>query len=202
MEVVQPLQLNITMKNVRVKFDTLIRTLNYNCIKLRNGLDVEEIKAWANKRMPLVVQELEDNGWDFSNDDTWLENTFVTHVLDWYGKRVVLFITSSAADYELCKKTLKYKAFKDFRNKFKIDNHAALLLHPVIFMTANDLDDIFTTLDFKKGWSALDFSHFDEDEKLDEAYQEDWGWLSLNDDDDDEWDANQVAKAYSRSIYD
>lgn len=188
------------MKNVKNKFENLIRGLHYDCIKFIT-LDVEKIKDWAYINMPLVVEEMRELGWDLTNDTTWLENTFSNHVLEWYDKRIAVFITSSLFEFNLCKKVLNTKVFSKFRETFNLDLHLALLVHPVIFLKAFDLDDIFINFDFLRGWSAIDYSHCDEEGELEDSFSEEWGWLEYNDSDIDEWDANQVAQAYKEEVY-
>lgn len=188
------------MKNIKTKFENLVRNLEYNCIKLLN-IDVEKVKEWSYFNMPLVVKEMEDLGWDLSNDTTWLENTFSNHLLSWYDKRIAVFITTSDFEFNLSKKVLNTKVFADFRRTFNLDMHLDLLVHPVIFLKPYDLDDLFVSFNFSRGWSAIDYSHCDEEGTIDEAYVEEWGWLEYEDSDLDEWDAEQVAKAYKEEVY-
>lgn len=186
------------MKNVKSKFENLIRSLQYDCIKL-TSIDVEEIKEWSYANMPLVIEEMVLLGWDLTDDTTWLENTFSNHVLTWYDKRIAVFVTPSLYDFNLCQRVLRTKTFANFREHFKLDLHLALLVHPVIFIKPYDLDDIFVNFDFEKGWSVIDYSHCDEEGELEPSYQEEWGWLEYGD--ADEWDATQVAKAYKEEVY-
>lgn len=190
------------MKNVNSKFESLIRGLHYNQIKL-SYIDVEKIKQWAYtyKNMPLVVQEIEELGWDLTDDRTWLENTFSNHVLNWYNKKICVFITTSLFEFNLCSKILKTSTFKNFRSVFNIDNHLNLLVHPVIFIEPDNLDDIYITLDFTKGYTCIDYSHCDEDGKIDEPYLDNWGWLEYTEADSEEWDADQVMLAYGKEVY-
>lgn len=188
------------MKSVKAKFESLIRTLNYDCVKLLN-INAYKLEQWAIKTIPEVVKEIKDNGWDLTNDDTWLENTFTTNVLQWYGKRIAVFTTASEYEFRLCQKAISSKEFRNLRETLNFDCHLALLVHPVIFLEPTDLDDIFVSLDFDRGWSAIDYSHFDDEENLDDAYRPDWGWLEYNEESDYEWTTDQVVQAYNETIY-
>lgn len=188
------------MKNVNTKFENLIRKLNYKQIQMTT-LDVAKIEAWCKQRMPLVVDELIAEGWDLSNDDTWLTNTFCDHTIYWYGKKVNVFITPSLTDFNLFNKVINYKKFREFRNVFNIDMQCAILVHPVIFLGFQDLDTIYLNFDFDKGYCAIDMSHFDEEDELDDNVTEEYSWLLYDSSNTDEWDAEQIAKAYSQSIY-
>jgi len=187
------------MKNVNNKFETLIRKLNYNQIQLAT-LDVSKIEAWYKKYMPGVVDELINNGWDLSNDDTWLDNSFCNHTIYWYGHKVTTFVTASLADYNLFTKVINYPKFRKFRKDFKIDVQCAILVHPVIFLGNQDLDTIYLNFDFDKGHCSIDMSHFDEDDNLIDT-EEDYNWLLYDSSEEKEWTSEQVSQAYSRSIY-
>lgn len=188
------------MKSITNKFETLIRRLNYSCISF-STLDVSKIENWCRKEMPLVVEELVDNGWDLSKDDTWLTNTFTDYTLDWYDKRVAVFLTSSWQEYKLFSKVINYKKFQEFRKHFNIDMQVCLLVHPVIFLEIEDLDTIYLNFDFDKGYCHIDVSHFDDDDNLEENFDSSWSWLMYDNSSNDEWSVDQVAKAYSESIY-
>jgi hypothetical protein len=176
----------------------MVRRLNYNQIKLV-GINAEHVKQWSCEKMPLVIEQLEPLGWDLSKDTTWTETVFVSTVLDWYGNRIALFLTPSYTDFDLAKSVIKTKCFADFRKEFKIDVHATVLINPVIFLIPEDLDSLYVNFDFNKGYSAIDFSHFDDEDELEESYVEEWGWLQAEDSDAIEWSGYQIKQIFTNT---
>lgn len=181
------------MKNVTTKFQTLVRRLNYSQIRLAR-VNIERIKTWAKEHMPLVVEELVEKGWDLENDDTWAELMFVNTPLSWYGKNILLYVTPSYTDFKLAQKVLSTKCFARFRADFGIDLHAVVLVDSVIFLVPEDLDSIYCSFDFEKGHSIIDFSHYDDEDQLEEQYAEDWDWLQAESE-EAPWNAFQIVKA-------
>lgn len=179
------------------KFEQLIRNLKYNQIQLRE-LNIDKVESWCNTYMPEVVQELISLGWDLSNDLTWSETVFVSTLLKWYDLKVALFITPSILDYNLANKIIKTKAFKKFRADFSIDTHTTVLVNNIIFLLPDDLDSIYLTFDLSKGYSSIDFSHFDEDENLDSDYVQEWKWLMLEENDNDSWESTNYQQVFDR----
>lgn len=165
------------MKTVKSKFDKLIKRLNYANVQL-STIDVTRIRAWCLKHMPKVVEELVSLGWDLEDRDTWLETVFVNTPMQWYGNNIGLYVTSSYTDYVLAKKVIKTPTFKKFRKDFNIDCHAVILFDPLMFIKAEDLDEIYLSFDFDKGYSFLDFSYYDDEDNLIDSVSSDWGWLT------------------------
>lgn len=177
-------------KDIVTKFETLIRRLNYSQIRLL-PIDSESIKHWVIRSMPQVVEELDTLGWDLSADRTWTETVFINILLKWYDKKVALFLTPSMVDYKLAFKVFGYPIFAQFRQTFGIDCQMAVLINPLIFLVPEDLDSIYLGLDFTKGYSCIDFSHFDENDELELEYQKDWDWLMIEEGDGREWTSFQ-----------
>jgi hypothetical protein len=173
------------MQKVQYKLENLIRTTRKDIKFLY--LDVEKVKEWAYNRIPAVVQEMKTGGWDFTSDDTWLENTFAHMLVEWHGKKVCIFVTNTSREYVLCGRQLKTNAFSNFRKTLGIDMHLNLLLHDIIFMKPSELEEFFINFNFDTGYCCIDNSHFDEDGNVDLAAYEDWGFLS----DDAKWTKEQ-----------
>lgn len=165
------------------KFENLIRTLNYNQLKL-GVLNVEEIKAFSIKEMPLVIDQLDPLGWDLSKDSTWTETVFLNVKMSWYGKNVGLYLTPSIIDFNKGSQVVATKCFSRLRTRLGLDCHAIVLLDPTIFLELEDLDLIYLSFDFDRGYSSIDFSHYNEDEDLEDQYKDEWGWLVSNEETD------------------
>lgn len=182
------------MRSLSAKFQTLVRQLNYSQIQL-SDVNVERIKVWAKTHMPLVVEELVERNWNLDADETWTELMFINNPLSWYGQRIFLYLTASYTDYKLAQKVLATKCFAQFRQDFGIDLHATILLDPVIFLVAEDLDALYCSFDFSKGYSVVDFSHYDDEtDLLEENYVSDWDWLQAEAE-DLQWNTLQTIKA-------
>lgn len=177
------------------KFHQLIRRVNYSQIKLFD-INTPKIQEWCKENMPLVVKELIQFGWDLTSDDTWLETMFLNTGIKWYDYYVGLYVTSSMLDFKLANRLLKTKCFSKFRKDFGLDVHHILLLDNTIFLEPNDLDNVYLSMDFEKGYSSLDYSHFDENDELEEFYVEDWGWLTYDEDIDEGWSVLQLKQVY------
>lgn len=182
------------MKSIVTKFQTLVRTLNYTQIRIID-LDIYKTRVWMKNKMPMVVDEIATLGWDMSNDDTWSENIFINVFMEWYGKRIALFLTPSLLDYKLASRVLKYPKFKEYRKDFSIDVHAVVLLDPNIFLIPEDLDSLYCSFDFNKGYSFIDFSHYDEEDNLEQSYIDDWEFLQLEED-GIEWSNLQIVSVF------
>jgi hypothetical protein len=150
--------------------------------------------------MPLVVNELSARGWNLESEDTWLENTFITNVMYWYGKRVSVFITDRYSDWLLAQKFLNSSVSSDFRHHFGIDYQLSLLLHNHLFIDTDELADIYSFMDFTEGWGLLDLSHVDDEDNVSSAYLEEWAWLDAEQD-DDEWSPTQVSRVYNAVMH-
>lgn len=183
------------MKNIVDKFHTLIRRLRYSQLRLYD-LNAARIEEWCKENMPLVVEELKDLEWDLSVDETWYETVFINTTVHWFGKRIALYITSSAADFRLASRLFKTKAFAKLRKDFNFDTHAVVLLDTTIFLQPEDLDSIYLSFDFDKKYSSLDFSHYDEDDNIEEAYIPEWGWLTFDENTSEGWSVIQIEQAY------
>lgn len=163
-------------KNILAKFEYLVRKLNYSQIQLKT-LDPVQIETWARETMPLVVKELKDLNWNLKDEKTWTEVVLSNALIDWYGRKVCLYITTSYLDFKLAQKIFKTRCFANYRKSFGIDAHSVVMVDPVIFLTPESLDSIYCSLDFDKGWSVLDFSHYDEEDNLEDEFEEEFGWL-------------------------
>lgn len=185
---------------IRNRFVNLVRRLNYPHVRFISAPSGHSLSAWSKIHMPLVVHELADLGWNLESEDTWLENTFITECMYWYGKRVGVFITDRYSDWLKAEKFLNSSVSTQFREYFGLDYHLSLLLHDHLFINADELGDIYTSMDFSKGWGLLDLSHVDDEENVTTDLQEDWGWLDAEQDDDD-WSAAQVSKIYNQVMF-
>ena len=141
-------------------------------------------------QMPDVFKQLAPLGWNIADKYTYSENVFVSHYLKWYNYKILVFLTDSASDYRLAKSVINTKKFKELRKEVGADLHLNLLVHPVIFMVAEDLDTLYCNFDFDLGYTSIDFSHFDENDCLDSDFISEWKWLEA-DDKGDEWSEYQ-----------
>ena len=173
------------MKKYRQKFNTLIRRLNYSQIQLA-PTPYRKLMLFFPETLPKVYEQLEPLGWDMTDKNTFSENLFISHIINWYGKRVAIFLTDSANDYRLAKSVLNSKEFRQLREEINVDIHVNILIHPVIFMVAEDLDTLYCSFDWDKGYTNIDFSHFDENDDLDEGFISEWRWLEATEN-DQEW---------------
>lgn len=134
-----------------MRLDLIIKKLDYSNITLSPLPKYVNLRQWSYDNMPGVVQEMEDLGQDLDEYETWLEVTFLQNIVKFYKKRVAVYLTSSYVDYIHSRRFLNSKVSDNFRNHFDLDCHAVILVHPVISITAEDLDDIYVSLDFDKG---------------------------------------------------
>ncbi|MGL5923708.1 hypothetical protein [Chroococcidiopsis sp.] len=153
---------------------------------------------WSVSKMPEVVDQLQPRGWDLSKDDTWTETVFISTQLRWYNRNVALFLTTSYVDFNLAADLIQTPTFATLRQTLGLDVHAAILLNSVVFPQPEDLDVFYCGFDFKTGYGAIDFSHYDSEENLEEEYLEDWGWLSDSSEVSPEWSNMQIVRAFSR----
>lgn len=182
--------------NVLSKFEKLVRRLNYNKIKLVD-ISIHKIQDWCYIHLPDIVSQLETLNWDLSREETWTETVFINFCLKWYDKNVALYITTSLIDFNLANKVIKTKKFFKFRKALNIDAQCIVLVDPTIFLEMEDLDTIYIALDFNKGYSGIDLSHYDEEDNLENELKEKWGWLEHE---EDVWKDTQSMQAYSKKI--
>lgn len=175
------------------RFKRVIQNLNYNQIRIEE-LNINRLVPWMRTNIPKVVEQLEPLGWDLGSEVTWLETMFINVVVNWYGNRVCLFVTDSYKDYELSKQLLSSPLMVKFWKEFDIQAHSAVLLDPFIFLEIEQLDDIYTGLNWKTRWSRLDFSGRDEDDNIVPGLQADWSFLDLEDTSSAEWSPLETAK--------
>jgi hypothetical protein len=181
-------------KDILGKFEYLVRRLNYSQLRLQE-FDVEEIKVWAYREMPLVIEELIDKNWNLEDDFTWTELVLSNALLRWYDKKVCVYITSSYLDFKLAQKIFKTKCFDSYRKEFGIDAQVLVLVDPIIFLAVDDLDSIYCGLNFETGYSLIDLSHYkDDDDSLEEQYLMDYSWLEVEGTPDDIWNASQKSQ--------
>jgi hypothetical protein len=175
----------------------MVRRLNYPEITIK-PINVERIKRWSETCMPDVIDQLHPRGWDLSKDDTWTETVFLSTQLSWYRRQVGLFLTTSYVDFNLASDLVKTKTFANLRETLGLDVHAVVLLNSTIFPQPEDLDVFYCGFDFTTGYGAIDFSHYDSEENLEEEYLEDWGWLSDSSDTSPEWSSMQFIRVFSK----
>lgn len=164
------------MIHVKDKFTKLIRKLQYSSISLGN-INVNALIPWMRQHMPLVVDQLEPLGWDLTDDDTWLETMFISTIVNWYGNKVAVFITDSFLDYKISRQLLTSNIIKKFWDKFEISAHISILVDNTIFIESEDLDDLYSSIDWKNRYSFIDISGYDENDVLLPHLQRDWGFL-------------------------
>lgn len=167
------------MKDVKVRFRNLISNLKYNQISLEtHKLNVTgQLIPWMRKKMLPVVEQLEPRGWDVTDDNTWLNTMFISEVLTWYGKRVAVFITDSYVEYKTSKQLFTSPIMPGFWKQFGIDAHVAVLVDTTMFISAENLDDIYINIDWKSIYSLIDLSGYDDDDNLLPHLTESWGFL-------------------------
>lgn len=193
------------MKNVSEKFKQLVRKLNYNQICLFD-IDASRIKNWSLENIPKITNQLEELGWNLDKDETWEETVFVNNTVSWYNKRISLYITSSYLDFKLASSVIDSIEFKKLRKDFKLDYHTIVLVDPIMFLTEEDLDIIYTSFDnfsTKKDYGYIDLSHYDDKEQLEEDYISEWGWLEAEAVNGEyvQWDEAEVNTIYTNDYY-
>lgn len=175
------------MKDVKTRFREMISNLNYSQIRLStHTLNIGgQVIPWMRSNMLPVVEQLEPLGWDLSEDKTWLNTMFITEILEWYGKKVAVFITDSFLEYQAPRELYKSSTMKGFWDVFGIDAHVSVLVDTTMFMTPENLDDIHVAMDLEKVYSFIDLSGYDDDDNLLEHLEPAWGFLSA--DNEEEW---------------
>jgi hypothetical protein len=184
------------MSNVRHKFNQIIRKLNYNQIKVLD-IDSTKLEEWSYNNIPEVVKQLKPLGWDLEADSTWEETLFLNTIIKWYENKVGLYVTSSYLDYKLASSLLDTIEFSNLRKYFNLSNHSIILVDPIILIEIDDLDTLYCKLDFSKGYSSIDYSHYDNDKDvLYKEFLEEWNWLEAENQDENEmvWTAKQIHK--------
>lgn len=160
----------------REKLQKLINRLNYNQLSLID-INVNQLVPWLRLNMPEVVAQLEPLGWDLSDDRTWYETAFISHVIRWYGNNVAIFITDSYLDYQLSQQVLACPIMEKFREAFNLQAHTSVLVDSTMFIEMDDLDSIYINLDFNKRYSSIDLSGYDENDELLPHLVSKWGFL-------------------------
>lgn len=162
------------IKDIRLRVSNIINKLNYNQIKLKS-LDSLAVKFWCYKHLPKAVEAFKRHRFDFDNPHTWEEIAAYNVILKMYGKKVAIYFTYSWLHFQDVKDFIQSKRGGLFRKDFGIDCHSAILLSPEIFFKAEALDEFWVNFDFEKGYSFLDYSHYNDDDDVDlEEYQ----WLN------------------------
>lgn len=167
------------MKSVKVRFREMVANLGYNQVKLTtHSVNVSgQLIPWMHKYIPSVVEQLEPLGWDLSDDVTWLNTMYITEMLEWYGRKVAVFITDSFTEYKGSRNLYETPAMRNFWSRFGIDAHVTVLVDTTMFMTAENLDDIYSSLDWSKIYSFIDISGYDDDDNLLPHLEDRWGFL-------------------------
>jgi hypothetical protein len=167
------------MKSVKVRFREMVANLSYNQVKLAtHSVNVSgQLIPWMHKRIPSVVEQLEPLGWDLSDDTTWLNTMYITEILEWYGRKVAVFITDSFTEYKGSRILYETAAMRGFWKHFGIDAHVTVLVDTTMFMTPENLDDIYSSLDWDKVYSFIDISGYDDDDNLLPHLEDRWGFL-------------------------
>jgi hypothetical protein len=183
------------MKNAETRFKELIRKLKYSQIQLFD-VNATKIQYWCKKYIPEIYNQLEPLEWNLTKDSTWFETVLTNTFVMMYTFKVGLYITYSYTDWLLAEKVFATKAFAKFRKDFNLDYQVAVLLNPYIFIKAEELDLICLNLSSY----AIDLSHFNEVDELDEDVKEEYSFLeySLISKDDileyEEWTPDQIHK--------
>lgn len=177
------------MKTVKLRFRELIANLKYNQVQLTTPkMNISgQLIPWMHKYMPSVVEQLEPRGWDLSDDVTWLNTMFITETLNWYGRKVAVFITDSFLEYKSARELYPTATMRKFWQQFGIEAHVSVLVDSTIFMAVENLDDIYASLDWDSTYSFLDLSGYDDDDKLLPHLEDRWGFLEDDKDDSGEF---------------
>ena len=122
-----------------------------------------------------MVEELKQCNWDLEKDSTWEETAFLRHTMNWYEKRVGVYLTDSIRVFELATKVVYYPSFKAMRKHLGLDAQVVVLCNQVPFIKAETLDDIYISIDFESGVGCIDCSGYSPDE---EATDEEYLWLN------------------------
>lgn len=181
------------MNKVVNKFKGLIRQLNYNQIKVVDT-NTPLIKNWCISNIPKIVNQLEPLGWNLSKDETWEETILTNAFINWYGENIGVFVTSSFCDYRLAYSCYKSLEFKNLRDALNLKQQAVVLVDSTMFIEVNELDVLYENFNFKKGYSKLDLSHYDNKENIIPSHISEWSWLQSVEEDDIIWSIEQYNK--------
>lgn len=138
------------------------------------------IDDWVQEWWKPVYKHYVNAGFN-DDEDTSLWVAFVTHFINWRGKRVLVFLTDSFRDWNEGSKIINRKSFRLLREAVDADCHALILTDANRFMNLDDLDAIYLLME-DKAHLSIDMSREDE-EYSEEEYE------AMLDTDDDEEDA-------------
>jgi hypothetical protein len=167
---------------IKMRVEGLISGIKYSQIRLC-AIPHVTINAWCQKRLPKTLQAFANYMWDLNLDSTTEEVACTNAVLNWYGRKVAVYFTYSHLAHGQAKTFLASRLGKNYRETFGFDHHITILLSPTMFFLPEDLDEFWATISINqaggKNWSALDFSHYDDNDDVVDEYAA-LGWHSLN----------------------
>jgi hypothetical protein len=160
--------------DIRLRTANIIRQLDYPQIRLKR-LDIDKVRNWCYVNIPKAVSRFKDNRFDLNEATTWEELVCYNTILQIYGRKVAVYFTFGWLDYQGVKEFIQSKKGAKFRQDFELDHHSAILLSPTTFFSAESLDEFWVSFDLKggKGYNFLDYSHYNDDEDMDDS-QYDW----------------------------
>lgn len=160
--------------DIRLRVSSLIRQLNYSQIRLKR-LDIDKVRNWCYINLPNAVAKFKRDRFDLNEATTWEEIAAYNTILQIYGYKVAIYFTFGWLDYQAVKEFIQSKKGAKFRQDFELDHHSAILLSPQTFFSAESLDEFWVSFDLKggKGYNFLDYSHYNDDEDMDDS-QYDW----------------------------
>lgn len=128
------------------------------------------VDDWVKEWWLPIYKEYLSMGFN-DDEDTSLWVAFITHFINWRGKRVLVFLTDSFRDWNEGSRNLYRKSFRLLRERLDADCHVMLLTDGNRFLTLDDLDAIYLMLD--QPYISLDMSREDE-EYSEEEYEMDF----------------------------
>jgi hypothetical protein len=160
--------------DIRLRTANIIRQLDYPQIRLKR-LDIDKVRNWCYVNIPKAVSRFKDNRFDLNEATTWEELAAYNTILQIYGRKVAIYFTFGWLDYQGVKEFIASRKGAKFRQDFELDHHSAILLSPTTFFSAESLDEFWVSFDLKngKGYNFLDYSHYNDDEDMDDS-QYDW----------------------------
>jgi hypothetical protein len=160
--------------DIRLRTANIIRQLDYPQIRLKR-LDIDKVRNWCYVNIPKAVSRFKDNRFDLNEATTWEEIAAYNTILQIYGRKVAIYFTFGWLDYQGVKEFIASRKGAKFRQDFELDHHSAILLSPTTFFSAESLDEFWVSFDLKngKGYNFLDYSHYNDDEDMDDS-QYDW----------------------------
>lgn len=185
--------------SIRDRFRNLVINLRYSQIRIAtHHFPVSRLVSWMQRHMQPIVEQLETE-WDMSDERTWMENVFISHVIAWHDKKIAIFITNSYQDYRLSRTFYESRVSESFWREFGLHAHISVLVDSHIFIEPEGLDDIYAAIDWDKKYSLLDMSGYDDEENLLPHLKERWGFLeSLLEDDGTYQEWSDIAKLQLR----